>query len=574
MNEKKKNIGLTKSKLSETYHTGMLTKPNKSFLKYHYDSEISNQKNQNHSFSGQNFSNSHKLNQTTKVTKPNYPKSTLNSIVYPKLDSLPNIKNENETQQNKKQQQQQNYLPPIHAMFQQFDDEGEEPLFQLPEDEPDNDDLMPSGFVIHQSAPLSPKVQKLDPFAPIAMEDSSPFAMNLELLKAIYPSTETQLATPLVSPNSNYSTEVCLSDSYEEDYDSSEEEEEDGPKPPPNYPDAIVHTNNDNTVSIPLHLDLVKQVIPDDGTLPPLPRRLAKIVKKDKTAISYLALCGIPLEGYQVQLLKQALQELNEYEQKCIKLGYTAEARFVNDAIKAVKSDLNERENLTDVSSFYEIEDKLMALDCELSQKKTAFKNAMMKMNAEKEIALRSLELACNDDLDEIDREWTSVEKTKEYGKASYRLQNLRKEAAVLLQAKRFEEAAIANEKADQVAQEEAEASRQIMQNNYTKCLNKRQEKYENDVKALKASYERKISIMKKEQQKVENILLRRREKLVNQKENLELQSLLKKKAKTRQPSPVRGPIMRKTKDIAMTPSKGLAIKPLSRIRRFNLPKR
>ena len=568
MNEKKKNYGFGKSKLSETYQYGMLTKPNKSFLKYNYDSELTNQKNQNHSFSVQPFSNTQKINQNTKITKSNTPKSSLNPIICPKLNSISNKKIEQETKP------QQNYLPPIHAMFQPEDEEGEEPLFQLPDDEPDNDDSMPSGLFIHQSAPLSPKVQKLDPFAPIAMEDSSPFALNIEMLKGLYPSTETQIGTPLVSPNSNYSTEVCLSDYYEEDYYSSDEEDEYVPPPQPNYSDAVVHTNEDHTVSIPLHLNLVKQVIPDDGTLPPLPRRLAKIVKKDKTAVSYLALCGIPVDGYQVQLLKNALQDLNGYEKKCIELGYTAEARFVNDAIKAVKADLNERQNITDVSGFYEIEDKLMALDCELQQKKTAFKNALMKLNAEKEIELRSLELSRNDDMDDIDREWTSVEKTKEYGKASYRLQNLRREAAILLQAKRFDEAAMVNDKADQVEKEETEASRHIMQNNYTKCLNRRQEKYDNDVKAVNASFERKLSMLKKEQQKVENILQRRREKLVNQKETLELQSLLKQKAKTRQPSPVRGPIMRKTKDISMTPSKGLAIKPLSRIRRFNLPKR
>ena len=563
MNERNKNQRLlSKLKQSESHLHGINQSTNKSFSGNYTETEF---RNPNHSFSGQLYSSPPKKDQTQ--TKPKYTtqKYQTNQSIFPKLNTNQPKKAETEIEL-------PNYLPPINVPIAQ-EDEGEEPLFQLPDDEIDNDS-MPSGLVLHPSAPLSPKMEKTDPFSPITMEDSSPYAANSQLFDQIYRSTLTQIGTPLVSPNSTYcSTETQL---FYSDYDEEESEEEEYIMPAPSYDTSsvVVHTDENHSVTIPLPLNLVKQRIPDDGSLPPLPRRLAKIVKKDKTAVSYLALCGIPVDGYQPKLLKQAIHELNQYEKQCIHLGYTSEARFVNDAIQAVKADLNERENTADLSGIYEVEDKLLAIDTELTQKKTVYNNTVAKMKAEKEIALRELELECNDDLDDIDKEWTSVEKTKLYNKASVRLQNLRKEAATLLQAKRFDEAAMVNELADKIAEEEAEASRHAMQEDYSRCLNKRQEKYENDVKALESSFERKMTLLQREKQKMDSILMRRREKLVTQKENLEVKALMKQKPKTRQPSPVRAPMMRKTKDISMTPNKGLSIKPLSKLRRYKITKR
>ena len=557
MNEKsKKSFLLNKPKLSEKNSPKKKSPPVKSYSVLKNDDELSgspNSKNQFSSFSGQKYMNS-QLKTTIQKTFGSPLKNPPKQSLFPKL-------NMNQTKKADKESQEINFLPPINMPSHNLSslEDGEEPIFQLPED--DDTDSIPSGLCVQQSNATSPKLEKLDPFEPIVMDDSSPFVGNMQF-KSV-PTTTT--ATPMQSPNSLY---------YQESNDESdifrEEEEQYIPPPPPAYGSVMVQAGENPSFSLTLPLELVKQDIPDDGTLPDLPPRLAKIVGRNKTAVSYLALCGVPVNGYQPKLIKKALKELKGYEQKCISCGYTSEARFVNDTIQLVKADLDDRLETADVTGIYSIEDQISSIAAEISQKQTFFKNSVAKMNAEKEIALRNIQIECDDDCDLIDKEWTSPEKTKKFCKGSKQLQEMRREAAVLLSAKRYDEAAMLAERADKLAEEESEAARQMMMSEYAKALQKRRDKCETDCNALESSYERKLLLMEKEKNRVENILEKRKDKLTAKKNDLEMKNKLKAKIKPKIEEITAVPVMKKSKDISRKAGLGLTLQPLTKLSRLS----
>ena len=280
---------------------------------------------------------------------------------------------------------------------------------------------------------------------------------------------------------------------------------------------------NDNSKSIPI-LDVYDNY-GDELSVDMsanIPERLLEMIGDDRTSLSYLALCGSPLDGYESKKIRQAMNQLKVYLNKCVNLGYIYEARFVEETIVAVNEAYKESLTKNDIKSIYVVEDQISSTEAEMTQKSEFFINHAAKMNADKDLQLRELKFKLDEDLNELDRLWTSEEQAQKYSKVSSKLRQTRKEAANLLAAKRYDEAEIVAEQANQLAEEEAQEATRKMHIDYMKAIQKRKEKYENDKAAIDDAYERKKATLLREKKKVESILNNRLDKLITRKDKLE----------------------------------------------------
>ena len=365
--------------------------------------------------------------------------------------------------------------------------------------------------------------------------------------------------------------------SRHDSYISSNENSKQSEAISPSLSSIHVQFNEPSAFSLNLPLDEIENdVASSQETDELIPERLLDIIDTDRTSISYLALTGSPVNGYSPKRLKEALNQLNGYLEQCIDMGYILESSFVEDAVKLVKAAYDEALQIKDYSAVYDVEDHICSVETEMTQKKEFFTNQTALMNAEKDINLKELEIKLDEDLDEIDRIWTSKEQTTKYNKVSYKLRSLRREAATLLAAKRFSEAEMVALEADKLAEVEAKQATSKMQDDYMKAIQKRREQFQNEKSAILSQYERKTATLEKEKKRVDVVLKRRHDKLVTKKKNIEQKlsikprqnSELRSTSKLSTQSGIQATQRRTTFTDVKKPSAGLSLKPLKKVRR------
>ncbi|EAY08802.1 hypothetical protein TVAG_213110 [Trichomonas vaginalis G3] len=539
------------------------------------ESELSRPKNTTFSYSGQTF--------ITPAKPQSVSKSTKNSDANTQAQSLfPKLKN-NAPQKIEKESFILDVLPPIPlANTPESSDSSKKSSsgrFLSPTNEEMETYTLPSGFEVSQKSPPSPKIKKFDPFQPIEMSDNTP-NIDEHFQQVRLTAAKTTLSTPLHSANSNFVLDESSSHYSEEDQYSIQSSMEDNyiPPPPPNYGPIKPKRGPDGRVTIPLALQYVPPQIPDDDNISKVPPRLLELLHCKTNSVQFLVLSGVPVDGYRPKLIKKAISDLQELLEICIKKGYAAEAKFVDDAIKNAKADLNERLATADVSEVFDVEDQISEVQTEMEQKKHAFESHLARMDAEAALQKKELQLKLDDDLDAIDSEWTSPSKSKKFSRVSAKLQNMRKEAMTLLNAKRYEEAERVNQIADKLAEEEALQAQEAMKAQYMKCLKKRQEQYESEIMNIDMAFERKKLTMIKDYKAVQNALNKRMDKLQTKKESITAPT---RTMNSRKSSKIANndqtlfePSMQSFKDINISPTRGLAIKPLSKIRRTTITRR
>jgi hypothetical protein len=85
------------------------------------------------------------------------------------------------------------------------------------------------------------------------------------------------------------------------------------------------------------------------------------MVKEDHNSVTYLALCGAPIEGYSDRLVNEALGNLRGYYKKCVDRGYLDESAFIDQTISEIKAgvkakkEAQERDTVESISA--ELED-------------------------------------------------------------------------------------------------------------------------------------------------------------------------------------------------------------------------
>lgn len=438
---------------------------------------------------------------------------------------------------------------------------------------------LPSGFEISQQSPPSPIVKKFDPFQPIQMSDNSP-NMDEHFQNVRLTAAKTSLSTPLHSANSNFVLDESSSLASEEDQKSTGKSSEDDyiPPPPPNYGPIKPRKDKNGKISIPLPLQYVPPQIPDDDNISKVPPRLLELMHCKTNSVQFLVLSGVPVDGYRPKLIKKAITDLQALLDTCVKKGYVAEARFVDDAIKLAKADLKDRLETADVSEVFNVEDQICEVQTEMDQKKHAFESSLARIDAEAAIQKRELQLRLEDDLDAIDDEWTSPQKSKKFSRVSAKLQDMRKEAMSLLNAKRYEEAERVNNMADKLAEEESLQAQEQMRAQYIKCLKKRQEQFEVDMQNVEMAIERKKMSIIKDYNVIHAALNKRMDKLQTKKAEItSSQQMNTRKSKLQNnnnDATLFEPSMHSMKDINISPTRGLSIKPLSKIRRTVITRR
>ena len=365
--------------------------------------------------------------------------------------------------------------------------------------------------------------------------------------------------------------------SRQDSYISSNDKDKQSGITSPSLSSIHVQFNEPSAFSLNLPLDEIENdVASSQETDELIPVRLLDIIDSDRTSISYLALTGSPVNGYSPKRLKEALKQLNGYLEKCIDMGYIWESSFVEDAVKLVKAAYDESLQIKDYSAVYEVEDHICSVETEMTQKQEFFTNQSVLMNAEKDLNLKELELKLDEDLDEIDRIWTSEEQTTKYNKVSFKLRNLRREAATLLAAKRFAEAEIVAQQADRLAEVESKQASDKMKDDYMKAIQKRREQFQIEKSAILSQHERKVVTLEKEKKRVDTVLKRRYDKLVTKKKNIEQKlsikpgpkSELRSTSKFSTQSGIQGTQRRAAFTDVTKPSAGLSLKPLKKVRR------
>ncbi|OHT12353.1 hypothetical protein TRFO_17829 [Tritrichomonas foetus] len=231
------------------------------------------------------------------------------------------------------------------------------------------------------------------------------------------------------------------------------------------------------------------------GRIPP---RLARIVTQPKDSVFYLALCGVDISGYNKGTIRETVVELKRYLSICVEKRYIAECAYLEDIIDSIQFEGKLLQKLDDAPIIGQTEDQLDEAVTNFEEKETQWRNLMTKLDAEEKITLDDLESKFKIDCENLEIEWSSHSKLKQFNKPSKNLMELRSVARNLMKTRRFNESVKMLEIIAKREKEDGIRASQKMQEAYNVAQQNLEKQYRNEVENTKIAFQKKRNAIEK----------------------------------------------------------------------------
>lgn len=263
---------------------------------------------------------------------------------------------------------------------------------------------------------------------------------------------------------------------------------------------------SDQPVPPPIDLKTVKAnkfINDSDDTYGKLPPRLEHLIESDpslmiqKDSITYLALCGSDIVGYQEKLVNEALWQLRNLLNKCITLGFITESKHVKTVLDHINQRLKEIKR-NDPNTKMQINENLAKAKQEKEKREKEWESRHMSIENEYNLLMNDLGMRYNEDKKKLDQKFKSVNVQSRFNKPSAQLNNMKYMAHQMLTLHQFDDASSLAQTIEKNQESESEEASNRLKKAYQCALDQLNKKYEIERTNLTTSFNTRKSALKK----------------------------------------------------------------------------
>lgn len=220
-----------------------------------------------------------------------------------------------------------------------------------------------------------------------------------------------------------------------------------------------------------------------------VPKNVLSLTDVSSESLIYHALCGSLLSKIPSSVVSKVIVELKKLFDASVKKGYVTESAYIQSRIESLKEARGKAKRSIDRELYVS---KLNRVESQLKESKRSMKEALDKLEIERQSALEKIEKRYGDASYQLELEWESNKTLSRFNKPSSHLIALKNEAQLCLQAHRFSEAAmIASEIEERENEESTEAGRR-MNAAYKNAQDQLRNKFEQELSTVMEQFNNK----------------------------------------------------------------------------------